>query len=335
MADINSLVISEPSEDAFGLAIEYPDGVIVQGLEELRDSYISGESTILNIIMSVSCILDRSQLSNSRVVLTGNFSQSVADRTPSRPIPFSMNRGSGTVGGKTMKHPVAKTIDILISSNWAAPIHDEDYQRIVRHLAAHEAVHASFESCIPRPFRTETRDTFGEAMSYFTAVAGDLVEEFLAECISNKVQFTVTPTSTDSVVDSCRALYERVSGDMHSLDRLPLALEALKDYWITLSYYAAELKTDLGFAPVSQDIANSFVWQRTVKFWWDDFTGLLSEVPITTTINIELSDDVIKRLGKLLQQWAFGLGFDYHNDDSGRGPWFSFASPGSRSRDNN
>lgn len=58
-------------------------------------------------------------------------------------------------------------------------------------------------------------------------------------------------------------------------------------------------------------------WQQVVAPWWDDYTSPLAEIPMTVQQDISATNDVVKRLGLLLQRWALGIGFDLQDTDQG------------------
>lgn len=104
-----------------------------------------------------------------------------------------------------------------------------------------------------------------------------------------------------------------------------VSFEALHIAWKALAYLAAELRDGDQFPSASEEILELKAWQEFVAPWWDEYVKLLGEIPMSTTIDIETTDQVIIRLARHLQKWAPDIGYDLH--DTNQGAWFQIHYP--------
>lgn len=202
---------------------------------------------------------------------------------------------------------------------------------MAEHLGTHEAVHATIHHLGGEPFWVHKRESFGYATLQFVAMAADQAEEHLAEYLANQVQFG-TNGSGGSTADQVKAAFDAWQSKVEvELPAVPeddpdyffkgmvISFEALHILWKTLAYFASELRDGNNFKPVPDEIAALPEWEEEVAPWWNEYTALLAEIPMTVEQDIAATDKVVKRLGLLLQEWAEGVGFEFHNDDSGGG----------------
>lgn len=97
-------------------------------------------------------------------------------------------------------------------------------------------------------------------------------------------------------------------------------LTALHVLWKVLTYLAAELRDGDTFAPVPDEIASLSDWQNEASAWWDEYTALLVQIPMSIPVDIAATDEVVDKIAQLLQRWAKGTGIDHHDTEAG--PWF-------------
>lgn len=57
--------------------------------------------------------------------------------------------------------------------------------------------------------------------------------------------------------------------------------------------------------------------EQIVAPWWQENLSLLGEGPMRLQLEVPAIDEVVKRLGLLLQWWALGVGVDFHDTEQG------------------
>ena len=165
-------------------------------------------------------------------------------------------------------------------------------------------------------------------MVQFASMASAQVEEHLAEYLSGRVAPWESWTTADEIRGAFTAWERTLVEELPAIEADPdrfakammLSLEALHLLWKALNYYAAQLRSEDTFALPSDEVASLNEWQKDVTPWWDEYTHLLGEIPMTTAVDVAATDAVVMRIAELLQRWALGVGFDYH--DTPRGGWF-------------
>lgn len=301
--------------------------------EACRRDIEGGDSSscLLAVVLAVQEVLRPQDLQNTRVIVSGHLARSVADREDRSNNPFTIERGSGMVAAKTMPPGADGVVDILVPLYILEPPNDNaelsSWTRTLAHLGAHEAVHATIHHLGTRPFQVHLRESFGQAGLQFVAMAADQVEEHLAEYLSARV--SPVATTSEMLKEAFDAWLETLhvqlpaipEGDPDYFSKgMAVTFSALQILWKTLAYLAADLRQEEGFAPVPGEISRLDGWQQYVRPWWHQYVGLLSQIPMSTEVDIEATDEVVKRMGVHLQRWALEIGFDYH--DTSDGGWF-------------
>lgn len=293
-----------------------------------------GESSSLTqLLRAVQAALRPEDLPRTRLVLAGDLVASVNAREDRTGNPYTMERGGGIVAAKTMPPNDDGIVDILVPIYWLLPLDEEEAtqerDRYIQHVAAHEAVHASVFHDGQAAFDVYLRREYGDALAQFARMAGHQVEEHLAEYLANSSEMTPATMTVDQI----RIAFE--AWDRTLTDRLPavsrfdpdyfqktmlITLNALHDLWKVLSYYAAELRDGDAFSNVPAEITNLPYWQKEVAPWWDEYTSLLAQIPMSVPVDTEATDEVVDKIARLLQRWAKEIGVDHH--DTPEGPWF-------------
>lgn len=88
-------------------------------------------------------------------------------------------------------------VDILFPDDWITIEHTEDFLAMLRHLGAHEAVHATIHHIGDEPFDVHQREEFAYAPSTSCRWPPSRLGEHLAEYLANEVQFGTTGTRAD------------------------------------------------------------------------------------------------------------------------------------------
>lgn len=307
------------------LTLEYLD-------DETVSEIVNGAS-LANFATSLASTLHGPDHARTRIVLTGDLVSSVNSRQDRSGNEYTLERGAGIVAAKTMPPDTDGVVDILVPSDWLLPLDDgsalNDRDQLLRHLVAHEAVHAQLFHDGNEPFHVYKRRKYGDAQLTFMSMACYQVEEHLAEYTSNQVVRAPWSTTAEQIVVSFTAWNSILSGRLPALSEddpdyfskaMMITLTALHDLWKALSYFAAELRSGNSFSVIPEEIAELTDWKNEVAPWWDDYISLLSQIPMSTPVDVARTDDVVEAIGLLLQRWAKGVGVHHH--DTPEGPWF-------------
>lgn len=313
------------------ITLEYFPEDGAQALVELVNAG-SAPVSLLALLGAIASRIPEEYRAQTRVVYTADFVRSVNDRrTDSSTEEYTRERGSGIVAGKTMGKQPDGLVDILFPADWITIEQTDEFLAMLRHLGAHEAVHATIHHIGAEPFDVHRREKFGYASLNFVSMAGEQIEEHLAEYLANQVQFGTTGqggSSVDQVKETFDAWQDTLAVQLPAIPEddpdyfqkgMFVTFNALHILWKTLAYLAAEIRDGDDFRPVPDEIVTLPEWRQVVAPWWGDYTALLAEVPMTMEQDIPATDEVVKRMGLLLQRWALGVGFDFHDDEQGGG----------------
>lgn len=295
-------------------------------LENLSDEdYVSiqkdlqgmDDSRIIGIAISIIKTLAPEDLPKIRVVITANFVNSVSSRQ-STGQEFDIKRGSGVVAGKTMPPNKDGVVDIILPLQFVLLGNIDD----VKHVGSHEAVHAHLNLLGTRPFDVHVREKFGPAMTQFMAMAGDQVEEHLAEQISSSSSSRKNWVDSDSIGSALAAFDDALTTQLPAIPQdaedyftqvILITFNTFSILWKKLAFLAAELRRNDTFDVVPDEIATLSSWKSLVEPYWTEYLKILSDVPMVMDVDIQKTDVVVKELAEHLQQWSLGLGFDYHD----------------------
>lgn len=291
----------------------------------------SGDGGALALLIgAVTEALRPEDRAKTRLVITGDLVATVNSREDRTSAPFTLERGAGMVAAKTMPPDADGFVDILIPVLWLLPGQDaeetaEQSQRI-RHLAAHEAVHASIFHIGDEPFDLHHREEFGYAAMNFISMASEQIEEHLAEYLGSQITGHEVEQSASNVEASIEAWQNTLATELPAIPRsdpdyfqrgMLVTFNALHILWKTLAYLAAALRAEDGFRAVPSDIAALPGWGEAIEPWWDRYLELLKEIPMTVEVNIAATDEVVREMAVHLQTWADELGFDFHDTPQG------------------
>ena len=317
--DLDLVLEHVPPELARTIRPEHPDG--------------EGFVAVTRTVDTVRDALRPQDRGRTRVVLTGDLVRSVTDRTTGQGRPYSLEIGAGTVMGKTMRATTDRIVDILIPIYDVLPSGEDDgalRDRYSRHVAAHEAVHASMFHLGTDPFDAHLRRRCGPATAQYVAMAGEQVEEHLAEFLANQVARRASCATAEVMRDAFDAWLTALRVDIPALPEDDpeyyqkgwlITFSALHILWKLLAYVAAELRDGDDFRPVPAEVSVIEEWSRYIAPWWEAHLRLLATIPMTVEVDVAATDRVVLEMGAHLQRWALGLGFDFHDLDDGA--WFS------------
>lgn len=296
-----------------------------------------GDNAVTVLLGTVSGALRSEDRKRTRVVFTGDFIASVNSRSWDDAPSYTVDRGAGIVGAKTMSPLADGTVEIIIPTYSLAMLipneEGESGAHLVLHTVLHEAVHATFHHIGDEPFAVLGRHSFGAAMREFVAMAAEQLNEYLAETISMQGGAPRGQTDAEDVRTTFEAFGDTLSKQLSTMDESDpdywarakdVTLAALNVLWKNLTYLAAELRVGDSFVSVPEDIACAREWQSGVAPWWGRYLTLLDRVSISYDQDVATTDETSEQIAYLLQEWALALGFDFHDTDEGRNAWFGF-----------
>lgn len=262
----------------------------------------------------MTAALREEDLPKTRLVITGDLVATVNAREDRTGAPFTMERGAGIVAAKTMPPNAEGIVDILVPVYRILPLEDPDEaaerSNTIQHVAAHEAVHASIHHNGDEPFDLHHREEFGYASMNFISMASEQIEEHLAEYLGSRVTGRELAQSASDVEASIDAWQRTLETELAAIPEddpeyfqrgMLVTFNALHVLWRTLAYLAAALRTDDGFRPVPEDIAALHGWSQYIQPWWDRYLDLLGHIPMSVTVDIPATDEVVRDMGVLLQ----------------------------------
>lgn len=297
-------------------------------VDDIRSS--GSDGALAQLVGSVTAALRDDDLPKTRLVITGDLVATVNFREDPTGTPFTMERGAGIVAAKTMPPDSDGVVDILVPVYWLLPLEDPDKAierlNMIRHVAAHEAVHASIHHNGDEPFDLHHREDFGHASMNFISMASEQIEEHLAEYLGSQVTGREVAQSASNVEASIEAWQRALETELPAIPEddpdyfqrgMLVTFNALHILWKTLAYLAAALRTDEGFRSVPEEITALSGWQQSVQPWWNRYLELFGEIPMTVDVDIPATDEVVREMGLHLQRWADELGFDFHDTPQG------------------
>lgn len=297
----------------------------------VADVEANGDDAALALLIgAVTSALRSEDLPKTRLVITGDLVAAVNTREDRTGAAFTMERGAGIVAAKTMPPAADGLVDILVPVYWLLPLEDSEKaterSHTIQHVAAHEAVHASIHHNGDEPFDLHRREEFGYASLNFVSMASEQIEEHLAEYLAALVTGREVAQSASDVQASIHAWQRTLETELPAIPKndpdyfqrgMLVTFNALHVLWKTLAYLAAALRTDDGFRPVPPNITALHGWSQYIEPWWDRYLELLGDIPMSVEIDITATDEVVRKMGVHLQEWADGLGFDFHDTPQG------------------
>lgn len=266
--------------------------------------------------------------SEVELVITGDFAQSVRDRTLSDYYRenYNVDRGAGTVGGKTMTLADGSTAVLLPASAFMS-IEDEDpedreyRETTIKRTALHEAHHVAMNQAGEG---SPSYDGDLWAWENMRASAESVISEYRAELgVAEFGGFVYQGWDFLDVLESLRTRI-RASETRYqaSLDVRALSVEVgtpAAETWRLLGYLAAFLRDpEGGFQPLPPEWQSAQLWQDVVGEHWEPFVAILEKVPSgAARIGRQTIDAVIDELATELQGWLRHIGFHFYDADDG------------------
>jgi hypothetical protein len=274
------------------------------------------------------------------LVIPFDIAEAVQRREPD--VPYTLERGSGIVGGRTMSLPDGR-IDVIINAGWLlaydennVPILNREPMKVIRRGLVHEAQHVVMQQ------RASGFDEYGfnavEGMfnRQLAANASKLCDEHRAEWHAVRLTEPEPPT-TGAVTDVLEALGRQLSAanqayqaaNQAGLDgpdavySLAVAVfTASEPFWTSLGYWTAQYRTgDADITDIPAEITAVPLWQRYAGNVWSLLQDSLLTLPVEDlTTGAEALDAAAREVAATLTSSLETLGFGY--EDSGAGQAF-------------
>lgn len=277
------------------------------------------------------------------LVIPVDLTEAVRLREPD--VAYNRQRGSGTVGARTMPLDGGK-IDVILDANFLVrsdeaglaavnagrPILDEEGLKLLRRTITHEAQHvimhqrgSSFDEYLPRRIA-------GEARANLFDVARLMCDEHRAESRATRLT-ALNPPTVDDVLDvichlgrdlqTADALYQSAPGRDGAVGKLRNDVYiACAAFWTSVSYWASQYRRARTIGEPPETIRNLRVWQRYVGPTWGLMAEALDTVPEIDhpTAPEDLHAAATRVLAAVEKSLNF-IGFRYF-DDGANGPLF-------------
>lgn len=272
------------------------------------------------------------------LIIPVDIAEAVQSREPD--VPYTLERGSGIVGARTMSRPDGRT-DVIIWGDPLAMLDDPNLPvlntnteaiRIVRRGVVHEAQHVIMSQ---RHSGFEEYDTAGvEGMFSREMVrcAAKLCDEHRAEWQAI-ARTKPEPPTVDGVADVLQALGRKIAAADHSYQSAPGAddavwnlavavLTACSHFWTSLGYWLAQHRTgDDHIGDIPGDIAAMPLWQRYGGNVWTLLQDTLRTLPVEDlTTSPEALTAAAVNVGASLTASLNQIGFRF--EETAAGPAF-------------
>lgn len=248
------------------------------------------------------------------LVLTGDFVRSVRHRLNG--ADYSLDRGSGFVGGKTMRNDDG-SIDILLHAALAqlavSPVENPDATLLFLHTVAHELNHAAMYQRNESQWDGD-RASWKDANLRSSAVV--VIDEYRAE--RGALELVQEEDSGWNLDDIATSLSEDLQAAVleyqghRDVNRLVFDVGSkFLVAWRPLSFVAAFTHSRPDAAdPIPA--ATSTEWQNVVEHSWERFKKILAPLPSgQTRADRAIIDTATQQLVELFDQWLRNVGFEW------------------------
>ena len=266
------------------------------------------------------------------LVIPADFAEAVQRRQPG--VPYTLERGSGLVGGRTMPLDNER-IDVLINAGPLLafdennmPILNREPMDIIRRTVVHEAQHAVMHQRGSGQFDIEPVD--GPFSRHLAENAAIVCDEHRAEWHAVQLTESEPPTVSDvtAVLETlsrqlaaANEAYQKSPSDPDAVGNLAGAvLTACDAFWTSLGYWAAQhRKDDSNIADLPAEITALPLWQRYAGDVWNLLQGSLAALPVEDlTTDPEVLNAAAKLVAASLAKSLETIGFRYEETDAGQ-----------------
>ncbi|WP_456695502.1 hypothetical protein [Aeromicrobium sp. P5_D10] len=264
-----------------------------------------------------------------RMVITGNFVQSVRDRMSNaeEAAAYDVGRNEGIVGGKTMDRTDG-TIDVILQAVIFAVEGTSEELDSLRQIAIHTTTHEA-QHVVMKQAGEDSAD-FAHlpfAKRWFAAIAHDIINEYRAEAaVPQSISLTEEGWDCAEVAANLIESLRTVDNGYQKSEDARALMEGVARHvgtlWKILGVIATERRQSNGAIESLPDaVVNDPGWETVVDDNWDALITILDEVPSATTriAASELSER-LDNLAETLESWLLDLGFRF--EDSANGPAF-------------
>lgn len=238
--------------------------------------------------------------------------------------PYTMERGGGMVGGRTMEHPGGR-VDVIITGDFlvdgdatsgirptaaGGPRVRPAGLALLRRTVAHEAQHANMELAGTAP---------ASRWHYYAAMK--ICDEHRAQFNAAQAIGTNPPSMTD-VLDTLSHMGEALTAAdarYQQSARLPASVTQLRDdvyiactvFWTMVAYWAAEYREGDTIGTVPAEISGLQIWQRYVGPTWQSLAQALGRLPVTADASREALHQAARRVAAAVSTSLNHIGFRY------------------------
>lgn len=265
-----------------------------------------------------------------RLVVTGNFIQSVQERLGEHPSAedFDLQRGSGLVAGKTMPEPDG-SIDVLLHAGFFSVDVESDEHASAAALAIRTVVHEAHHVAMrqnDQSYETPADQTWRDRN--FTSSADSVIDEYRAEAgVAIVLVADESPWSPLEVLAALsKELGEVTASYQEHLDVGKLAFEigtACLIAWRAMAYIAAADIADPASSPLTAEVLADPMWQRMAAHSWADFRDVLANTqPGRAVMTQPEIAAKVEQLAEILGDWLASIGFVWIGESFKIQPWY-------------
>jgi hypothetical protein len=251
-----------------------------------------------------------------RLVIPVDVAAAVKRRDPK--TSYTVARGSGTVGGRTMARAdggfdVILWGDALCQVDGSSrlkltargqPSVNPEGLRLLSHTIAHEAQHVVMDGRGSGFEAYGYEKISGAARRLMFAVATKMCDEHRAEWNAAQVTGNDPPTVGDVLDVLCHMGNDLAVANsrFQNSQTAPIDIQRFRDdvysacapFWTSVSYWAAYYRAGDDVTDVPQEIGELNIWDRYVGGTWRSMAQALSQLPVDLTT----SPDVLQRAAK-------------------------------------
>jgi hypothetical protein len=305
--DVEAAIWSDPSPDALRTGID--------ALAELLTSLVDHPNDVT-------------------LVLPVDVAKAVMRRDPS--VRDAVERGSGTVGGRTMLRKDGH-VEVIVDANSlinadssgfkptaaGLPSVKPDGLQMLRRTVAHEAQHAMMELQGSGLVAYRHQSTWQGAPNLQFAAARKMCDEHRAEWNAVQVVGAAAPTAGD-VLDVVCQMGQELAAAVDRFERStrePIDIKRLKDdvyaacipLWTWIACWAAAYREGNEISEVPDEIARLKVWQRYVGPTWQTMATALSQLPVALAASPDALHQAARRVAVAVGESLEYIGFRHQD----------------------
>ncbi|WP_038170858.1 hypothetical protein [Tomitella biformata] len=262
------------------------------------------------------------------LVVAIDLAEAVMRRDPSRP--YTTDRGSGMVGGRTMQVDDGR-IDVIFDANWLVAL--DENRRLIPNQAGialmnrsitHEAQHVIMAQCGSDLTAYGRSKIPGFMNVHMFDAASNALDEHRAECGAIKLAGKKPPTRGDveDVLGALGGQLSVVDAAYRTSRNAPQlaygAMDACGSVWVAMAYWAAAHRTGDGITPLPAEITDSTLWHRYVGDTWDAIASAMCLVPVSDLATPpDVLHSVALTMSAALRESLNTIGFHYTDDETG------------------